>query len=139
MKKVLAIIALVCSLACTAVSPLAANVSADKTINAGGTNLEYDPNYTDPNKKLPNGNGNGEEELKTRAKTIVEVLLGFVGVVSVIMIIWGGIMYSYSSGDPSKTQLAKRIIISAIIGLIFSLLAFVILNVVVTVAQGGTL
>lgn len=139
MKKLLAIVALVCSFGLWGLPLVSANVYADK-INAGGTNLEYNPNYTDPSVDLPDtSSGNGEQKVKERAKTIVEVLSMLVGVVSVVMIIWGGIMYSYSAGDPGKAQLAKRIIVSAIIGLVLSILATVILNAVVTVSQGGTI
>lgn len=141
MKKLLVIVVLVCSLGLWGLSSVSAKVYAvDTKINAGGTDLEYDPNYKDPSGKLPDtSGGNGEQKVKERAKTIVEVLSILVGAVSVGMIIWGGIMYSYSAGDPGKAQLAKRIIVSAIIGLVLSILATVILNAVVTVSQGGTI
>lgn len=139
MKKFLTILALACSLVAVSCAPMVANVSA-KTLEVGDTSVEYDENYTDPSGKIPGGGGSGgEAEVEDRAKIIVEVLATSVGVVSVVMIIWGGIMYSYSGGDPSKAQLARRIIISAIIGLVLSLLAGVILATVVNIAEGGTL
>lgn len=137
MKKVLAMLAIICSLGLTVIVPVSTAVYAE-SVTVGGESYDYDPNYDPDGKLLPN-QGNGEDEVKTRAKTIVEVLATAVGVVSVVMIIWGGIMYSYSAGDPSKAQLAKRIIVSAIIGLMLSILAGVILSVVVTVAEGGTI
>jgi hypothetical protein len=138
MKKFLALVVTICSLALAVAAPLAPRVFADN-INVGGESYSYDPNYTDPTGKLPSGNGNGENEVKERVKIVINILLSLVGIVSVIMIIWGGITYSYSAGDPSKAQLAKRVITAAIIGLILSIMAFVILNVVITVSQGGTL
>ncbi len=138
MKKILAIVALICSLV-FASAPLA-NVYAEETsIKSGDIDVTFDPNYSDPSGKIPGGDGNGEDEVGKRVETIVGVLALLVGVVSVIMIIWGGIMYSYSAGDPGKAQLAKRIIVSAIIGLVLSILSGVILSVVVTVSQGGTI
>lgn len=138
MKKVLALIITVCSLALAVVAPLAPRVAAE-SINVGGESYTYDENYSDPTGKLPGGSGNGENEIKERVKIIINILLSAVGIISVVMIIWGGITYSYSAGDPSKAQLAKRVITAAIIGLILSLMAFVILNVVTTISQGGTL
>ncbi len=138
MKRFLALAITVCSLALAVAAPLAPRVAA-KNVNIGGESYSYDENYSDPTGKLPSGSGNGENEIKERVKTIINILLSAVGIVSVVMIIWGGITYSYSAGDPSKAQLAKRVITAAIIGLILSITAFVILNVVVTVSQGGTL
>ena len=37
--------------------------------------------------------------------------------VAVIMLIWGGIMYMASGGDPEKGNKAKQLIINAIIGI----------------------
>lgn len=133
MKKVLVIVALICSLACVVASALSANVSADETITVGGESLTYDPNI-DTGGKLPDTTP-GESEVENDVKTAVGVLSGIVGVVSVGMIVWGGIMYSMSAGDPGKTQLAKRIIITAIIGLVLSLLATLIANIVITIVQ----
>jgi hypothetical protein len=118
-------------------APLVLDAHAE-TINVGGESYTYDPTY-DPKNMNGSSRGSGEEAVKRRAKTIVEVLLGLVGAVSVVMIIWGGISYSASVGDPSKMQLAKRIITSAIVGLVLSMLAFVILEAVTTISGGGTL
>lgn len=138
MKKFLALVVTVCSFALAAAAPLAPQVFAED-INIGGESYSYDPDYTDPTGKLPNGTGNGEDEVKERVKIVINILLSLVGIVSVIMLIWGGITYSSSAGNPSKVELAKRVIIAAIIGLVLSLIAFVILNLVVTISQGGTL
>lgn len=134
MKKVLVIVALICSLACVIASPLSANVSADETITVGGESLTYDPNINTDDNKVPDTTPD-ESEVENGVKTAVGVLSGIVGVVSVGMIVWGGIMYSMSAGDPGKTQLAKRIIITAIIGLVLSLLAALIANIVITIVQ----
>ena len=46
MKKVLAIIALLCSLGLGTLVSVSANVYAiDTTVNVGGTDLEYDPDF----------------------------------------------------------------------------------------------
>lgn len=55
---------------------------------------------------------------------IIRIALSFVGFLSVIFIVVGGIMYIVSTGDPSRIQRAKNIIEKAIIGLIIALVSF---------------
>lgn len=132
MKKYLVIFALICSLACILVSPFETSVSANKSISVGSETVEYDPDYKpSQTSKLPADTAADEAKAEEIAKTVVSTLSGIVGVVSVIMIIWGGIMYSMSAGDPGKTQLAKRIIITALIGLALSILAALIVGIVI--------
>ncbi len=61
---------------------------------------------------------------------VINFLLFFVGVVSVIMIIYGGIQYTTSAGDSGKVTNAKNTILYAIVGLIVSILAYAIVNFV---------
>lgn len=65
-------------------------------------------------------------------KTITNVLLFIVGAISVIMLIIGGIRYTISGGDSSQVTSAKNTILYAIIGIIVSLLAFAVVNFVLT-------
>lgn len=50
-------------------------------------------------------------------------------VVAVVVIVWGGIQYINSGGEPGKVAKAKNTIIYAIAGLIVVLLASVITNI----------
>jgi hypothetical protein len=61
---------------------------------------------------------------------IINVMLAAVGIISVIMIIIGGIRYALSGGDESNTRAAKDTILYAVIGLAVAILAFVIVNFV---------
>lgn len=65
------------------------------------------------------------------AKKVIQTVLSVLGVVAVIMIIIGGIMYIISTGDAAKVHRAKNIILYSIIGLIVSLLAYAIVGLVV--------
>lgn len=65
------------------------------------------------------------------------VLLG-VGLVSVIMLVYGGLRYILSGGDNKKVTDAKNTILYSIIGLIISLLAYAIVNFVLTSVVGTT-
>jgi len=61
---------------------------------------------------------------------ITNTVLYAVGVISVIMLIWGGLRYIMSGGDSKKITDAKNTILYAIIGLIIAVLAFAIVNFV---------
>lgn len=63
---------------------------------------------------------------------VINVVLGVMGVVSVVMIILGGINYTTSQGDPTKAGKAQKTIIFSIVGLVVALLAFAIVNFVLT-------
>ena len=50
-------------------------------------------------------------------------VIGVAGVVCAVFIIYGGIAYSTSAGDPTKLQKAKQVIVNALIGLAIVALA----------------
>lgn len=64
-------------------------------------------------------------------KDAVNVILWVVGILSVVMLVWGGIKYTTSAGDTNKVASAKNTIIYAIIGLIVSIMAYAIVNFVI--------
>lgn len=61
---------------------------------------------------------------------ISNTILYIVGIISVIMLILGGIKYVLSGGDSKKVTDAKNTILYAIIGLVIAILAFAIVNFV---------
>ena len=67
---------------------------------------------------------------------ITNTILYVVGIVSVIMLIYGGLRYVTSGGDSKKVTDAKNTILYAIIGLIISILAFSIVNFVINAVTG---
>ena len=62
----------------------------------------------------------------------VEILLRIGGLLAIVFVIYGGIQYITSQGDPGKTTQARQTIINAVIGLTISIGA----TVVVTYAAG---
>ena len=63
-------------------------------------------------------------------KTVVNVLLWAVGILSVIMIIFSGFRYITSAGDASKTKSAQSTLIYSVVGLIVAIMAYAIVNMV---------
>jgi len=72
-------------------------------------------------------------------QTITNVLLFILGAISVIMIIIGGLRYVISGGNATAVTAAKNTILYAIVGVIVALLAYAIVNFVLTSfsAPGG--
>ncbi len=65
-------------------------------------------------------------------KTITNVLLFLIGAVSVIMLVIGGIRYTVSGGESKAVTDAKNTILYAIIGIIVSILAYAVVNFVIS-------
>src|SRR5688572_19495480 len=59
---------------------------------------------------------------------IIQMLLTLGGVLAVIYIIWAGIQYIISSGDPKKTAEAKSGLTYAVVGLVLSAAAYLLVD-----------
>jgi hypothetical protein len=59
---------------------------------------------------------------------VIEILLRIAALVAVAMVIYGGIRYTASQGNPDDTNKARGTIISALIGLIIAVMAAAIVN-----------
>ena len=64
---------------------------------------------------------------------ITNTILYILGILSVIMLIFGGIKYALSAGDSKKVTDAKNTILYALIGLVIALLAYAIVNFVLNI------
>lgn len=83
------------------------------------------------------GSDKTEADAKQTVKNILTTVFTWTGIISVIVIIIGGVFYITSQGEPDKIKRAKNAILYAIIGLIISLLSFAIVNFVLTAMQGS--
>ena len=69
-------------------------------------------------------------------KQVSVTVLGVVAIISVIMLIYGGIRYIISGGDSKKVTDAKNTVLYAIIGLIICLLSYAIITFVINTITG---
>ena len=72
-------------------------------------------------------------DLLVVANQISSVALGIIAIISIIMLVYGGIRYIISGGDSKKVTDAKNTVLYAIIGLIVCLLSYAIINFVLGV------
>jgi len=75
--------------------------------------------------------------LDSSVKGIIDFVIGFVAVLAVIAIIIGGVLMTTSQGDAAKVKKGRDAIIAGVIGLIVSLLAFLIIDFVLRAVQGN--
>lgn len=79
----------------------------------------------------------GADKVNKMIKDIINFISIFVGIVSVIMIIWGGFKYVTSGGDSGNVTSAKNTIIYAVIGLVVVALAQFIVQFVLAKVTGS--
>lgn len=80
----------------------------------------------------------GSSNLMGTINTIISVVLGVLGILAVAYIIYGGFMFTTAAGDPAKTKKARETIMYGVIGLVVALLAFAIVNFVLTSVFSGS-
>lgn len=74
--------------------------------------------------------GDGKDTLWANIQTIINAVIGILGLICVIIMIIGGVQYMTSSGDAGKVKKAKDTILYGLIGLVICVLAFAIVNFV---------
>lgn len=83
--------------------------------------------YVNPSTSI----GLGTADLKDTVTNIINWVLGLLGIVAVIMILYGGFIWLTAGGNDEKVENAKKILGSAVIGLVIVILAWAIVNFVV--------
>jgi len=75
--------------------------------------------------------GLGTVDLKVLIARIVRIILGFLGIVAVIINIYAGYLWMTSQGEEEKITKAKKILLNGIIGLVIILSAYLIVSYVI--------
>ena len=104
-------------------------------VTSAGTALAYNPLDTACKGSSSEVCKNKNESVQPVIKTVVNVLLYVVGILSVIMIIVAGIMYTISGGDTGKVTKAKNMLTYSIVGLVVSVIAYAIVNWVLSLLK----
>lgn len=83
-------------------------------------------------------NTGGEADLTTLIGKLISVLLGIMGILLVVYIVWAGFIYATAQDDSKKTQKAKDMLKNAIIGLVFIVAAYAIASYVISAITSVT-
>lgn len=73
----------------------------------------------------------GEGDVRETAGNIINVALGFLGIIAVIVVLIGGFKWMIAGGDEGKTKEARGWIISGIIGLAIILSGWAVTSFVI--------
>jgi len=60
-------------------------------------------------------------------------IMVLVGYIATVMIAVGGFLYMFSRGDPGRAEKGKKTLIAAVVGLIITMLASIIMNTVTSI------
>ena len=74
----------------------------------------------------------GSGDIRQTAANIINVALGFLGIIAVVIVLIGGFKYMVSGGNEEKTSEARKLIFSGIIGLAIILSAWAITSFVIS-------
>lgn len=74
----------------------------------------------------------GDKDIGGLVQRVITLLSRLVAAVSVVVMIWGGVLFATAAGDEQKVSKAKKAIVGAVIGLIVGLLAPTLVNLIVS-------
>ena len=79
-------------------------------------------------------NAGGEQSFRQLLLNVINFVLGFVGIIAVIFLIYGGFQYMTSAGE--ETEKATQTILYAIVGIIVIIFSYAIVNTITEIATG---
>ncbi|MFA6919160.1 MAG: hypothetical protein WC244_03580 [Patescibacteria group bacterium] len=125
-KSIIMAVILFCVLALPMVVGATGNLRTDIDENLTKTGLEDD---------LGGGSANN---LPVLVGNLITAVLGFLGVVFVVLTIYAGFKWMTSNGDPGKVDKAKAMLVQSVIGLIIMLISYGITQFVIDAIMGAT-
>jgi len=134
-KLALVSMALLLGVSAPALAPVSVYAAEDNNITKGlctGTNAAAGEGGN-----VCTAGGENNDDLKALAAKIVNLISLLVGIVAIIMIIYGGFRYITSGGDSGRVGNAKNTLIYAIIGLIIVALSQFIVHYVLTASTNA--
>lgn len=100
-----------------------ASQASELWININRCDPLVDPSCTPP----------GRDDINTLAGNAIDIALGLVATISLLFLIYGGITYTTSAGNPDSVGKAKSTILYSIIGLVLAILSYAIINFVIKI------
>lgn len=79
-----------------------------------------------------------KEDITEVVVRIVRYVIGLVGIILLVMLIYGGVMYMTSAGNEEQAKKAKQVLTYAIIGIVIIAMSFLITQFIVNALTGGS-
>ena len=81
------------------------------------------------------GVGRGTEDIRDTIRNIINIALGFLGVIGVLLVLYGGWIWMTAMGEEEKVEKAKKTIIAGVVGMAIIAVAWTIVSFVLSAAQ----
>lgn len=81
----------------------------------------------------------GTRDLRDTIAGVINIFLGFLGILATLIILYGGYTWMTSGGNADKVERAKRIIINGVIGLMIILSSYAIARFLLQEGYSGTI
>ena len=81
--------------------------------------------------------GWGTQDLRTTIMLIINILMGFLGIIAVLIVLYGGFKWMTAGGNEEKVEGAKKLITRAVIGLAIIFVSYSITQYVFNAATGA--
>lgn len=79
--------------------------------------------------------GFSSQDVKDTIENIVRIIVGFLGIITIIIILVGGFKWMTSAGNEDKIAEAKKLISAGVVGLVVVLAAYAIASFVINSLQ----
>ena len=79
----------------------------------------------------------GTRDLKEIIAGIVNIFLGFLGILATLTVLYGGFIWMTSNGNSEKIEKAKRLLINGVIGLVIILSSYAIARFILRAGYDG--
>ena len=82
--------------------------------------------------------GWGTQDLRSTIMLVINIIMGFLGIIAVIIVLYGGFKWMTAAGNEEQVAEAKKMIIAGIFGLAIILAAYAIASFVVSSLVNAT-
>ncbi|MFH0854481.1 MAG: hypothetical protein V1891_03235 [bacterium] len=127
MRKLTVLLLLVCAIIIGA--PKISKALVDPWGDVGSTPTEN---------MLKTTTGLGDTDPRTMIASIIKLVLGFLGIIAVVIILVGGFKWMTAGGNDDQVGEAKKWIYSGVVGLLIVLASYALANFVLTQLIGVT-
>ncbi len=82
--------------------------------------------------------GLGSQDIRITIANIIRVALGLLGMVALVIVLWGGFMWMTAGGDENRIVTAKKILLNGVIGLVIILSSYAITSFIIKSLSDAT-
>jgi hypothetical protein len=118
MKQVIVALALVLGIGVVSLAPTS-NVAAINVFKACSSNSATD---------VCKASG---DSAATMIQTVIKIALTVLGMISILMIVIGGVRYTLSTGDSTAVKNAKDTVLYSVVGLVVAIMSYAIVHFVI--------